>query len=363
MFETSSFNPLLDGTVFHNFSLFSSKHEVENSEGVDDLSPTSKKSSCTSVLPSVDMASAKLDMTKNLKLLTPEQANTLNIDDCFDGIGKNVEELKNLQLDDGAKPTSMQCSNAKPQSTWYSTNIESAHSCCLFPIAKYSKAFGSEPTNKIEWNEMIDMTEGISHWPTDISFRAISGGSSLSISLSSSMSTSPLKELSERAMVDVKKTILQTLSSSKHVPVNLCTVEHCKKWNNHDNWRRGPPRKNRRKWSRKNRVRKSWSGTNSRTFKNQIQSYGAKYIRSLVSMCNQRTLKEELALDKANTPSTKISCNRNPNKAIRKGSSIEKVSSWFTQNMLTQKGMFVAFVKDQEGSRFLQEHLALASTD
>jgi len=82
-----------------------------------------------------------------------------------------------------------------------------------------------------------------------------------------------------------------------------------------------------------------------------------------VSTWNQRTRKEEIAFDKATTPSTKFSCNTIPNKAIRKISSIEKVSSWFTQNVLTQKGMFLAFVQDQEGSRFLQEHMALASTE
>jgi len=46
------------------------------------------------------------------------------------------------------------------------------------------------------------------------------------------MSTSPLKELSETAMVDVQPT--NTLSSSKHVPGNLGTVKHCGNLNNHD---------------------------------------------------------------------------------------------------------------------------------
>jgi len=162
MFETSSRNPLLDGTVFHNLSLFSSKHEVENSGRLGDFSPTSKKSSCTSVLPSVDIASPNLGMAKNPVLLTTEQANTLN-KNSFDSISKLLEELENLGMDDGAKPTSMQCSNANPKSTCDPANIESTESCCLFPIAKYSQAFGSEAKNKIEWNEMIDMTEGNSH--------------------------------------------------------------------------------------------------------------------------------------------------------------------------------------------------------
>jgi len=108
----------------------------------------------------VDIASPKLGMTKTPVLLTTEEANTLNRDSCFDSISKLFEESKNLGLDDGEKPTSIQCSNVNPQSTCDVTNIESTDSCCLFPIAKYSKAFGSEPTNKIEWNEMIDMTEG-----------------------------------------------------------------------------------------------------------------------------------------------------------------------------------------------------------
>jgi len=142
------------------------------------------------------------------------------------------------------------------------------------------------------------------------------------------MSISPLNELSETTMVDVQQTNLQTLSSSKHVPVKVGTVKHCGKSNNHDYQSRRPPRKKRGKQSRKNRMRKSSNGTNLRTFKNQRQYYGAKkYVRRLVSMYNQRTEKEEISLDKVTTPSTKISCNRIPNKAIRKSLSIEKVSS------------------------------------
>merc|ERR1719295_1191736 len=102
----------------------------------------------------------------------------------------------------------MQCSNANPQSTCDSANIESTDSCCLFPIAKYSQAFGSEPTNRIGWNEIIDMTEGNSHWHGDI-FPGNYGATTKSISLNSSMSVSPLKELSKTAMVDVQQTNLQ----------------------------------------------------------------------------------------------------------------------------------------------------------
>jgi len=71
------------------------------------------------------------------------------------------------------------------------------------------------------------------------------------------MSTSPSKKLCETATVDVKQTNLHTLSSSKHVHVNLRTVKHCGKSNNHDNQSQRPPRKNRGKKSRKNRERKS----------------------------------------------------------------------------------------------------------
>jgi len=71
------------------------------------------------------------------------------------------------------------------------------------------------------------------------------------------MSTSPVKELSETDMVDVQQTNLLTLSSSRHVPVNLGTVKHCGKLNYHDYYSRRPPRKNRRKQSRKNRTQKS----------------------------------------------------------------------------------------------------------
>jgi len=48
------------------------------------------------------------------------------------------------------------------------------------------------------------------------------------------MSTSPVKELSKTAMVDVQQANLLSLSSSKHVPVNLGTVKHSGKLNNHN---------------------------------------------------------------------------------------------------------------------------------
>jgi len=137
------------------------------------------------------------------------------------------------------------------------------------------------------------------------------------------MSVSPLKELSKSAMVDVQQTNLKTLSSSKHVSVNLGTVKHC--GNNHDYYSRRPPRKNQGKQSRKSRMRKLLSGTNSKNF-NQSKSSGAKYIGRLVSMWKQRTAKEEIALEKATTPNTKISCKKVSNKEI-KSSSFEKFTS------------------------------------
>jgi len=324
--------------------------------------PTSKKTSCSPDLPSVGKASSNSGMMKNPMLLTPVKSTFLNIDGFFDSIGNIAGEFKNLGLDGGATPTSMWCPNAEPKSLCDLSNSESNDSTCLFASAKYSQAFGSEPKNEIKWNRMNDVTEDSSHQPCDISFRVNSGDSSLSISVSRSMSISPSKELSETAMTDVQTTNLHT-HSCKDVLVKLGSIKHCGKSNNHDCHSRRPQRKNRGKQSRKNRMRNSWKDTNLRTFNNQRQSWSAKDMRRLASMCKQKTAKEEITLDKAITPTTKNSCNRIQNEEIRKSSTFQMFNVWFAQNILTQKGMFFAFVTDQEGSRFLQEHLTLASSD
>lgn len=307
MFQATSPKPLLGETVFQNFSLFSSNHEEKNRGGADDFFPTSKTPTFTPVLGSVGKASPSSGMIKTPWLLTPKQANLLNWNGSLDSISMMSDEFKNLELDCGAKPMTTLCANANPKSSFDSANIESSDSSCLFTSAKYFQAFGSEAKNEIKWNEAIDKTEDKSHEPTDIPFRAYSEGSSLSISLSRSVSISPLNEESQTALSDVQRTNLQTQSSSKNVHVKLGTNKNCIKSNNDDNYSRQSQRTTPGKLSRNNRWRRSWNDSNLRTSNNQKQSYGAKDRRALVSMRKQKNDNDKKKLGKASSCKTKNS--------------------------------------------------------
>merc|ERR1719233_87652 len=300
-------------------------------------------------------------MMRNPLILTPIQAPRFKSDACFDGIDEMTDEFKNVELSSGVTPMSTWCANRNPKSSCDSVNIESSDSSCLFTSAKYFQAFGSEPKNEITWDGIIDMNEGNSQQSTDISSRSSSEGSSLCISSSRSVSISPANELSETALVDSQRTNLRGHSSSKNIHVKLESFKNCRKSNNHDYYGRRTQRKNRGNVSRKNRWHRSCKGSNLRTSNNQRQSYGAN-MKRFVSMCKQKTQIEKSTLGKATAKTKKNSQKRIPNKDVT-STTFEIFTHWLEQNMITHKGMFFAFVTDQEGSRFLQEHLILATPD
>merc|ERR1719295_91224 len=76
-------------------------------------------------------------------------------------------------------------------------------------------------------------------------------------------------------------------------------------------------------------------------------------------MCKQKTQNKEAALGQAITSTRKGSQKRISKKEI----TFEMFYVWLEQEMLTHNGIFFSFVTDQEGSRFLQEHLILATAD
>jgi len=361
MFQINSPKPLIDGTVFNNSSLFSTKQEEENWGCADDFFPSSRKLHGKPSLAFADDASPNSGMMK--ESLSPIQAPRLKKGTCFGSIGKMSDEFKNLELDSEVTAMPILCANANPKSSWNSVNIENSDSSYLFTSAKYFQAFGSEPENRITWDGLIDMTEGNSDQCTDISFRSSSESGSLCISSSKSVAISPSNEMSETALADGQRTNLHSHSSSNNVHVKHETSQHSGKLNNHDSYCRRTQRKNRMKLSRKNRLQRSWRDNNLRTSKNQRQSYGAKDMKRLVSMCKQKTHKEEAALGKAIISTKKDSQKRIPNKEILSTSNFEMFNLWLEKEMLTHKGLFFAFVTDQEGSRFLQEHLILATAE
>jgi len=309
MFSSSSYNPLVDGKVSQNFSLFSSEHEVGNSGNSVDFFPTSKKHSCASGLGSVVKASPYLGMIKTPHA-TPDQAIRLNIDGFFDSFSNMSGEFKNLALDVGETQMQMSGVNANPKSLCDLANIKSIDSSCLFTSAKCSQTFGSMPKNQIKWDGMIDTTEGSSPESTDSSF-ASSGDSSLSISLNTSLSISPVKEVRKTSLTDVQPINLQT-SSSKDAHVTRGTFVHTVKSNDHVYCSRRPQRKLQGKQS-KNSLMHSCTNTNPRNSNNQRQSYTNRNILRSLS-CTQKTLDKKTPSGRAVTPTSKTSWKSFPNK-------------------------------------------------
>merc|ERR550534_1359814 len=82
-------------------------------------------------------------------------------------------------------------------------------------------------------------------------------------------------------------------------------------------------------------------------------------MRCSESMCRQKTQNKEAALGQAITSTRKGSQKRISNKEI----TFEMFYVWLEQEMLTHKGIFFSFVTDQEGARFLQEHLKFSTAD
>jgi len=286
--------------------------------------------------------------------LTPQRSPHLKMDG-FDNVRKTSDEF----LDSGVTPMSMPFANMNPISSCDSANLETSNVRCLFTSAKYSQVFGSEAKNEIKWNGKMSINEGNSQQSSEVSFCASSEGSSVPISRNRSMSMSPSNEISPTADADGQRTNLLTHPSNKEVHIKLETGKHCGIWNNLDDYSQRTQSKNRGNLLRKNRWQRSWKDTSLKTSNNERKSYGAKDMRCSVSMCRQTAQNKEATLGKAITSTKKGSQKRISNKEI----TFEMFSVWLEQEMLTHKGIFFSFVTDQEGSRFLQEHLILATAD
>jgi len=281
--------------------------------------------------------------------LTPKRSPHLN---------DNARKMSDEFLDSGVRPMSMPFANMNPNSC-DSANLETSNFRCLFTSAKYFQVFGSEAKNEIKWNGMMSINEGNSQQSSEVSLCASSEGSSVPISRNRSMSLSPSNEISPTADADGQRTNLLTHSSNKEIHVKLETGKHCGMWNNLDDYSQRTQSKNRGNFLRKNRWQRSWKDSSLKTSNNERKSYGAKDMRCSVTMCRQTTQNKEATLGKAITSTKKGSQKRISNKEI----TFEMFSGWLEREMLTHKGILFSFVTDQEGSRFLQEHLILATAD
>jgi len=307
----------------------------------------------------VGKASPYLRMTQSPDA-TAEETIRLNMDGFFDSINNMSGEFKNLAFGGAETQMTMSGANANPKNFCDLANIKSIDPSCLFTSEKCSQAFGSEPKNEIKWDGIIDMTEGTSPQPNDISL-VTSGDNSLSISLNTSLSISPVNETCETVLLDVQPPNLQT-SSSKGAHVKFGTLIPTVKSNNNVYCSRRTLRKFHGKQSRNSLMQNSWKHTNPRYSNNQRQSYGAKNMRRSLS-CKQKSLNKKTRLRRAETPTSKTSWKSFPNKQIGNSCTFEMFTVWMEQNILKHKGKFLAFVTNQEGSRFLQDHLSFATAD
>merc|ERR1719499_683694 len=215
----------------------------------------------------------------------------------------------------------------------------------LFFGSKYYKAFGSESTSGIDWNDMSFMESG--NHQNDISC-ASPEGSGLALSLGASISISPTQEHKE----EIKKNVsmnLQTHRRGGEVPLKLESAK--RSWRSNSHWQ--------------NHVRcKEMTISNKggrRAKRNRFQ----RWSKENLGTSNDKKISSAGNI----TPRLSISSNkRNPKKVNRNSFSREVSGNTFTlgealKMLMIKENTLFAFVTDQEGSRFLQENLGSATTE
>merc|ERR1719357_1776116 len=270
------------------------------------------------------------------QLLSSPETNRFNTDGRSDRM--MVEEFKNIELD--GEQQSMCASNKR--------RFDSDKVACsrgLFFGSKYYKAFGSESTSGMDWNDMSFMESG--NHQNDISC-ASPEGSGLALSLGASISISPTNEYKE----EIDKNISRNLQSQRRggeVPLQFKSTKRCWTSNNHSQ--------------------------NHARFKEMTSSNkgGRQAKRNRFQRGKKETLRtssdKQISSAHTITPSSSSGSNKRFLKKVNRNSFSREISgSMFTLgqalNMLMIKeNTLFAFVTDQEGSRFLQENLGSATTE
>jgi len=314
----------------HNFSLFSSMQQGSTdstAEWVD--ADTPEDPSPSPIIDTMREKSPYLGMMVNQLLSSPETTR-YNADGRSDRM--MVEEFKNIELD--GEQQSMCGSNTR--------RFDSvACSRGLFFGSKYYKAFGSESTSGMDWNDLSVMESG--NHQNDISC-ASPEGSGLALSLGASISISPTNEYKE----EIDKNISRNLQSQPRA-LQFKSAKRCWTSNNHS-----------QNYARFKEMTSSNKG-GRQAKRNRFQRWSNETLRT--------SSDKQISSAHTITPSSSIGSNKRNLKKVNRNSFSREISgSMFTLgqalNMLMIKeNTLFAFVTDQEGSRFLQENLGSATTE
>jgi len=270
------------------------------------------------------------------QLLSSPEATRFNMDSLSDRM--MVEEFKNIELD--GEQQSMCASN-----THRFDRDKVACSRGLFFGSKYYKAFGSESTSGIDWNDMSFM-ESDNH-QNDISC-ASPEGSGLGVSLGASISISPTHEHKEEINKNVSRN-LQTQRRGEEVPLQLESAK-CS-WRSNSHWQ--------------NHVRCKEMTISSKGGRRAKRNRFQRWSKETLGTSNDKKISSAGNI----TPRLSFSSNkRNPKKVSRNSFSREVSGNTFTlgealKMLMIEENTLFAFVTDQEGSRFLQENLGSATTE
>jgi len=195
-----------------------------------------------------------------------------------------------------------------------------------------------------------------------------SEGSSLSISLCQSTSISPLNETSESVEEDVSRKNIYASAKYESVNVQREKLEQHLISVNRERRNSEFCNRNKRKRARRSNLQRWRNEKNVRSSTCQRQPYGGTNHKPLVSTCREKTPSEQTVVRK-DTVATRSKAGLKFNRAGNLNRSAIFVNpNRFTfkevMNLLmNKKAMFLSFVTDQKGSRFLQKHLTLISSD
>merc|ERR1719193_1978722 len=249
-----------------------------------------------------------------------------------------VEEFKNIELD--GEQQSMFASNT---SRFDSDKVTRSRG--LFFGSKYYKAFGSESTSGIDWNDMSVMESG--KHQNDISCVSPEG-SGLALSLGASISISPTNEYKEEINKNVSRN-LQTQRRGREVPLRLEGAK--RSWRSNSQWQ--------------NQVRSKEMTISNKGGRRAKRNRFQRWSKETVGTSNDKKISSADNI----TPSLSISSNKRNLKKVNRNSFSREVSgSMFTlgealKMLMIKENTLFAFVTDQEGSRFLQENLGSATTE
>jgi len=233
----------------------------------------------------------------------------------------------------------------------------------------------SEPVNETHWNDISVMVYDKNPSQTDICL-STPERSPVPISLSRNISISSSIELSEKVRKSVScANLAQTCENE--VPVEFdCVRATCRQTSNipykiQDHGKEVVNTKNKGKHLKSNRLRKQSKQTNLRTTIDKSKSGYHKNKNQLVRSFRGKAENKNFQVYDSISPSSR-SCYNNKRSQKRvinqNGRACEISAIVFTlgdalKMLMNKSNMFLAFVTDQEGSRFLQEHLISATDD